>query len=199
MTKARKKRQATKRSKQRRASAATWMWLGGGIALGLGLSMGGVYLYNNHSGEQTATAGVPQQATSPAAAGAHQPPAASDPPPAEEEPKFDFYTMLPELEVIVPDVEQEPDTPAAPNVRSPTAPGTYALQVGSFKQLADADRLKAELALLGIEADIYTVTINNVTWHRLRVGPYSNLDRLQRITSRLRQNQVNYMVLKVKG
>jgi cell division protein FtsN len=78
--------------------------------------------------------------------------------------------------------------------------GTYVLQAGSFKSFQEADRLKASLVLLGIEANIQTVTVNNKdTWHRVHIGPYKELAELNRIRARLRQNNIDTVLLKIKS
>jgi cell division protein FtsN len=114
-------------------------------------------------------------------------------------PRFEFYTMLPEMEVAVPDTDLEPeldDSKAAPVV----APGTYFLQAGSFRLLEEADRMKANLAFLGLEPSIQTVTINGSdTWHRVRVGPFSDLASLNEVRARLRENRMETMVLKIRN
>ena len=129
-------------------------------------------------------------------------PAAETPP----KPKFDFYSLLPEEKVVVP-AEEPPQPvplpppgaklqpqPAAP-VRQPapqptqtaklatpapaanTSKNSYILQVGSFRKSADAERLKAELALLGIQTSIQTATIaSGQTYHRVRTGTYAKAD-----------------------
>ena len=120
-------------------------------------------------------------------------------PAAAPKPRFEFYTMLPEMEVAVPDAELEPkldDSKAAPVV----APGTYFLQAGSFRLPEEADRMKANLAFLGLEPSIQTVTINgNDTWHRVRVGPFSDLASLNEVRARLRENRMETMVLKIRN
>ena len=45
------------------------------------------------------------------------------------------------------------------------------LQAGSYKNFADADRVRAQLALQGIESKVQKVTVDNDTWHRIRIGP----------------------------
>jgi cell division protein FtsN len=110
-------------------------------------------------------------------------------------PQFDFYEILPQYEVVVPEVE----TAASPAVRSRPVeePGSYVLQAGSFSALDDADRLKANLALLGIESRIQRVTIDDDTFHRVRIGPISDLDRLNRIRRQLRDAHIDTMLMKV--
>lgn len=123
--------------------------------------------------------------------------------------KFDFYTLLPELEVLVPEPSrQEPYQPAFPDTSSanvpqpdrkePTAatPSTsYILQVGSFQKHGEADSLKAQLALLGVESNIQTVNVDNSTWHRVRVGPYRDRQRLNQIRAKLSKNNIDGMLM----
>ena len=139
------------------------------------------------------------------------------PPPGEQKedkPRFDFYTILPELEVVIPEHDlfgkQQDDTPSAtatqPRSDTPTTgtdesgPKRYIIQAGSFRSLEQADRLKAQLALQGIEASIQTVEINdNDTWHRVRIGPLSDLDKLNRTRKRLQDNGIATIVVKDKS
>lgn len=112
-------------------------------------------------------------------------------------PRFDFYTILPELEVFVPQPEDspEPGAPATPVSK----PGTYVLQTGSFKSNQEADRRKAELALIGIQAKIQTVSVDSQTWHRVRIGPFEHLDELNSIRSLLKEHDIEAILLKVNS
>ena len=92
-----------------------------------------------------------------------------------------------------PDHTTRPPAGGDKNVR-------YMIQAGSFRSLEQADRLKAQLALHGIEATIQTVKINdNDTWHRVRVGPISNLSTLNQTRQRLHDNGIATIVVKEKG
>lgn len=115
-------------------------------------------------------------------------------------PRFEFYTMLPEMEVAVPEKElARPQAAGSAPEPATTGAGNYYLQVGSFRLLEEADKMKANLAFLGFEAGIQTVTINGTdTWHRVRVGPYSDLASLNESRARLRENDVETIVLKVR-
>ena len=115
-------------------------------------------------------------------------------------PRFEFYTMLPEMEVAVPDSELASKPSTETGSRAPDAPaGDYYLQAGSFRLLEEADKMKANLAFLGLEASIQTVTINGTdTWHRVRVGPYPDLASLNEARTRMRQNEIESIVLKVR-
>ncbi len=117
------------------------------------------------------------------------------------EPRFDFYTLLPEMEVVVP--EQQIRGKPEQGVRQVERPGTYYLQVGSFKNSEQADRLKAELAIMGFETVIQKVTIDNNqatdTWHRVRVGPYSKLEALNSARRKLKAGGIDSSLVRIKG
>ena len=116
-------------------------------------------------------------------------------------PSFDFYEILPNMEVNVSEWEAEEDEgieeQAEPNNEKP---GIYILQIGSFKQYDAADEIKAKLALLGISADIQRVVINGKDIrHRVRVGPYGDPDMLSMVRQQLTENNLNYMLLKLRS
>ncbi|MFP3875017.1 MAG: SPOR domain-containing protein [Thiohalophilus sp.] len=136
------------------------------------------------------------------------------PPPEEQEedkPRFDFYTILPELEVVIPEhdlfgKEEEPETRPHSGDLGAETPATsdsdvrYIIQAGSFRNPEQADRLKAQLALHGIEASVQTVKINdNDTWHRVRVGPINDLSTVNRTRKRLQDNGIATIVVKEKS
>jgi hypothetical protein len=108
---------------------------------------------------------------------------------------YDFYQSLPKFEVVVPEKEKDvrPDLRAIPETRR----GTYVLQAGSYKNFADADRVRAKLALQGIESKVQKVSVDNDTWLRIRIGPISNLDQLNRMRTILRKADVDVLVIRV--
>ncbi len=134
-------------------------------------------------------------------------------------PHFEFYTLLPEMEVAVPRPRPnqlpsqpqplaQPSTDVAPpsSKPEPIAPkssdgsATYVLQVGSFRSYAQADKRKAYLALMGVEATIQTVTIDNSkTWHRVRIGPSAKLSKLRQIRQQLHEKQIESQLYKVRS
>lgn len=115
---------------------------------------------------------------------------------ATPQPRFDFYTIPPEVAVLERDANGKA-TRAAP---SDDKPGKYLLQAGSFRSFEEADRLKASLVWLGVEASIQTVTVNNKdTWHRVNIGPYKSLADLDAVRARLKENRIETVVLKVKS
>ncbi len=114
----------------------------------------------------------------------------------ESEQKYDFYEMLPVLEVVIPETE----TPARLRSRSERVndPGSYVVQAGSFNAFADADRRQARLALLGIESRIERVTIDEKTWHRVRIGPISDLGLLNNVRDQLGGAEIEYLLIHLR-
>lgn len=215
-----------------------WLW----FMLGLLLGAGGTVLAYVKLG--------------PKLPGAHQLTAEKCPPvtpaqPAKPEPadsayakpRFEFYSILPEQEVIVSDEEmqrqekaQKPTLPPQPSqppsktadtaAQQPhppprsqtqaqvpvspsptptpiqqaqaTKPENYIIQMGAFGRAEEAERLRAKLALMGIETEVQRVTINNKdTFHRVRAGPFNNAKKVNDIRARLVQNQIQSMVVKL--
>ncbi|MGR9046674.1 MAG: SPOR domain-containing protein [Gammaproteobacteria bacterium] len=117
--------------------------------------------------------------------------------PKKEEPRFDFYTILPEKEVVVPDYEIK--TRVREERVGKAKPAKYMLQAGSFRDYKEADSLRAKLALMGIESRVEKAKVGNVTWNRVKMGPYSQLSSVTTIKSRLKQNGIDVMVTEIGG
>ena len=109
--------------------------------------------------------------------------------------RFDFYEMLPNFEVVIP--EHEKNVSQDTQREAVVQPGVYVLQAGSFRDFEDADRRRAELALQGIESRIQRVTIDDNTYHRVRIGPTSDLDELNRLRNRLRQAKIEVLRIRL--
>jgi cell division protein FtsN len=97
--------------------------------------------------------------------------------------------------MVVPEKDKDvkPDIRPAPETRR----GTYVLQAGSYKNFADADRIRAQLALQNIESKVQKVSVDNDTWHRIRIGPISDLTELNRLRQVLRKADVDVLVIRV--
>ena len=119
-------------------------------------------------------------------------------------PRFDFYNILPEMEVKVPSskspapaVAQKPVPDQESASIQETVPPQYRLQLGSFKSYAEADRFKAQLAFWGIEAEIDTVNIKATeTWHRVRTILYSTRVQAEEVQKQLEAEGINAILLK---
>jgi len=120
----------------------------------------------------------------------------------KKDPRFEFYSILPELEVVVPEHKQDDPADSASESDGREAPpsgqGPYYLQAGSFQQAEQADRMKARIALLGLDVAIQRVRIDGEQWHRVRVGPYSAPDKLRNARERLRAEDIDFLVLRKK-
>ena len=180
-----------------------WLWLITGFALGLVVAFF-VYL-NGQRALKELRQSEPRLSQRLEARDMQAPQQAASP----EKRKFDFYTLLPELEVIVPDggpperdpqpARQRPDNQAGQKTAVPVQPSTgYLLQAGSFHKLQEADSLKARLALLGVESRIQTVRVDQGTWHRVRVGPYRNRQQANRVRAKLKKNHIDTLLLMAK-
>jgi len=122
-----------------------------------------------------------------------------------KEDRFEFYSILPKREVSVPAPvdsesivkESSKETPKANDADKSSY--QYELQAGSFARFQDADRRKANLALIGVMSKIHAVESNDKTFYRVRVGPYSSLTQVDEIESILKQNKISSLRIKVKG
>lgn len=114
--------------------------------------------------------------------------------PAPDKPRFEFYKILPGSEQPVTERELK----EAAKKEQP-ARDLYFLQAGSFQNPSDADNLKARLALLGVEANISTVTLpEKGVWHRVQLGPYTRVDDVNRARETLKQNGIDSTIVKAK-
>lgn len=167
-----------------------WGYLIVGLVIGLGIGLA-AYLFQTRFNQP-----VPTQAVS-------EPPATKKPQKKQDTPQkpekslFDFYTLLPEMEVVIPETD-EPSNSGQHPAKTDT-PEAYVLQTGSFRRFDEADGLKANLALIGISANIQTVAINGEdTWYRVRIGPYKDFNQLRQVRTRLKQNDIEFIVLKMR-
>ena len=115
---------------------------------------------------------------------------------ADEKPRFDFYRILPGKEEPVTERQVRE---SAKQAAKPGAPKeSYFLQVGSFPNPADADNLKARLALMGMEANVEPANVaGKGVWYRVRLGPYTRVDDINRVRQQLTQNGVDVSLVKV--
>jgi cell division protein FtsN len=184
-----------KNSKRRTGGSSNLSGIAGfvvGLALGLAVAVG-VYLFDRRPAARLAQESPPMtRDEAPAAAKTAKPAPASQ----DAETQFEFYEMLPKFEVVIPE-QDGAAAPAAPGAGPVEKPGAYILQAGSFRNAADADRVRAQIALQGVESKIQKVTIDRDTWHRVRVGPITNLQQLEDTRSKLRNARIDALVIRV--
>lgn len=169
-----------------------------GFLLGLGVAAGiAVYVFKS-----------PMPFTNKSAPPARDKPGALPDPAAKAakaddgKPRFDFYRILPGQEEPVTD-KQLKDAAKQSARGAPAAEETskdiYFIQAGAFQNPADADNRKAQLALLGLEASVEPTTVpEKGTWYRVRLGPFSRVEEINRVRSQLAQNGIDGALVKVK-
>lgn len=186
---AKRKRKRTRR--KTRQEYPGWMWMLFGLSIGLAVAFA-IYMKDREASGQAQPV---TPAAEPVARAQGGPRAEVPEPAAQPERRFDFYDMLPNFEVIIP--EQELDVRRDSEPDPVEQPGVYVLQAGSFTAFGDADRRRAELALLGVESRIQRVTIDEKTYHRVRIGPTRDLDRLNELRARLRQAEIDVLRIRL--
>lgn len=212
---------AKKRSQRRRGSTAAkrhtapkrgtpgWVWMLLGIAIGISVAVA-VWVMRpaerDTRGQAIAPAErAPEGAADRSSEGLKLPP--------KEEARFSFYDMLPSYEVVIPREEIEgnrdearkakPDPREASPQNTPALAeeGDYIIQVGSYRSRDDAESQRAQLALIGLEGRVETVTINdNQTWYRVRVGPIADAPRVHSVMMRMEEHGMDdVLVMRVRN
>lgn len=169
-----------------------------GLLLGVGVSAGLAIFIKN--GDSPFTNQAPRTAH-----GLPEPVAVAPKEEATDKPRFDFYTILPGKEVPVSEQEikqkeraEQAQTETPEQQPDAEASESYFLQVGAFQTEREADNMKAQLALLGLEAVVQTANIpDKGTWHRVRVGPFSELAQINKSRSELARNGFKADLIKV--
>lgn len=175
---------ARRQARRSKANGGSHGFLGFGAGLICGLGLATVAWMNGLlPGREDPGTGLPL---------GHDEPPIAEPEPQRRSRQYDFFTVLPEIEVVVPQREIE-ERAREPVEQSPQGP--YLLQVGSFRSASDAEALRAQVMLLGLNAQIQTVTVNEATWHRVRVGPFDSARDADGARRRLLDNGHEAMVL----
>jgi cell division protein FtsN len=196
---------------------------GGGFLLGIfvGLLVGlaialGIALYLNKTpipfasrkptaedvkgtGKPPALAGMPQSGSAPAATPTPKAPVVAGK--APDKPRFDFYKILPGGEEPVSDRElrERMRTQAAGKSQPAASQDVFFIQAGAFQNPADADNQKARLAILGFESSVEPTSLpDKGTWYRVRLGPYTKVDELNKVRQALAQNGIDANLVRLK-
>jgi cell division protein FtsN len=162
-----------------------------GLILGIGVSVGvAIFVTGGKSpfvAHDASAPPLPETKTDkPAPADQSALPQDAQPDAKTDASRFDFYKILPgESQTTEQELQQNKESKQA----APAQPTNYFLQVGSFQTEQEADNMKAKLALLGLEAVVQTATVpDKGVWHRVRVGPYSDLDQIAKARTELTKN-----------
>ena len=123
------------------------------------------------------------------------------------EKRFQFYDILPGKSNAVPDKAPKPVAREEPKkeekkeeakVESKESKTPLFLQAGSFSTPHDADNQKAKLAFMGVEAVVQQVMVQDKTYYRVRVGPYTKSDELNKVRAELARDGIEAQVVKSK-
>lgn len=115
---------------------------------------------------------------------------------ADGKQRFDFYQILPGKEDATAESRPGEARKSEPAVEAKEA---FFLQAGAYSNGPEADNMKARLALLGMEATIQTTsTQDKGVLHRVRMGPYTNVDELNRIREALKQNGIATTLIRIR-
>jgi cell division protein FtsN len=195
-----------------------WIWLACGLVIGGFM----VFLFSLEPGRDEIKRSKAEQArTNQSAKPASGKAGKSEP----AKPKYDFYTLLPESEVIVPPqaLEQPATPPTAkpvspeeaakidaaraeaalngqippppPVVAKPPASTQFFLQAGSFRRKDDAESVRAQIILLGQNVRVESGTVREETWHRVLVGPFASREQLAQSQKTLSANGFSNLLL----
>lgn len=82
--------------------------------------------------------------------------------------------------------------------KADTEPSRYLLQAGAFKTSDDADAMRARLAMLGLDAKVYPVEQAGATLYRVRVGPYGQIDEVNKTRKLLAENNIDVQIVRVR-
>ena len=210
------RRAASRQTNIRRVRGGFLLGVLVGLIVGLGVALGVAFYLNktpipfaprakpdakDAAGKGPGIAGMPQ--------GSGPLPSFSATAPAEK-PRYDFYKILPGGDEPAPDkpaaaAPRAPASAASTAAPAPTEPRPavtnepYFIQVGSFQNPADADNHKAQLAIIGLECSVEPTTIpEKGTWYRVRVGPFTKLEDINRVRRILAQNGIKSTLVKAK-
>jgi cell division protein FtsN len=173
-----------------------WREFGAGLAIGLALACG-VHLYHTGAAArkqaETRTSRAESRADASEAGARNVAAAAAD----ETANDYDFYDMLPKFEVVVPESDKEVRSDRDDTLGTIGRPGVYVLQAGSYRDVEEADRIRAQLKKQGIDAAVQRVAVDDDVWHRVRVGPITDLKELNRLRSKLQAAELDALVIRV--
>ena len=166
-----------------------------GLLLGLGISLAVAWYINKMPTPFQPRTNAPSKVEAQKEPGAENATNEDKTAKAESKPRFDFYKILPGSEEPATD-QQFKEAQQKPSAQAKEA---FFLQAGAFQNAPDADNLKARLALMGMEATVQTTTLpDKGVWHRVRVGPYTTVDDLNRARDTLKQSGIDTTLIKVR-
>ncbi len=194
-----KHRANTPKKSPRSAKVGSWQWM---LVFGI-VAMFVVFLiYISFTGSKEPEVATPAaQTPATAKSEAEKKPTAAEAKKAEETaaqekkpeapkpPRFDFYTVLPEKEVVIS--EHEIKTLSREERVGKAKEGKYVLQAASHETFKETDELRAKLALMGIESKIEKAKVGDKVWYRVKMGPYTQMASIDALKTRLKKSGID--------
>ena len=118
--------------------------------------------------------------------------------------KYEFYNVLPEREVIIPEYQIETQKRlerqrVKQSSGKPQASEQYMIQAGAFEIYREADKRKAQLILMGQNAYLEKAIMDGKTWHRVKIGPFSSLNKADSVRKLLAEESIQSVIMKQKS
>ena len=116
-----------------------------------------------------------------------------------DKPRFDFYKILPGNAEAIPDpkpTEAKAGDGKGKNEKDGLLSEPVFLQTGSFQNAGDADNQKAKLAMMGTEASVQQVMLQDKVWYRVRIGPFKKTAEVNNTRSELSKQGIEANVVK---
>lgn len=191
----------SRKTTHKKSAGGTLIGMFIGLVLGVCIAAGVVWYINK--APLPFNQNVQNGGTRPASATTSQEPKALPGKPGDPamEKRFQFYDILPGKADAVPEKattttpadkpESKPEAKAGKESRSPLF-----LQAGSFSNAEDADNQKVKLAFMGIESTVQQVMIEDRTWYRVRIGPYFQLEELNKTRASLAKSGIEAQLSK---
>lgn len=178
--------------KKKKQPIPGWWWLLTGLLIGgFVMFLSNIQAPSNKVVNKASTTSVKQEVRN-----VKKPVTATEKPIKSTKPRFDFYTILPDMEIVIP--KKEIEERRRLEGTGVSKPGTFIIQVGSFKNPSQAETLKARLALLGVESVVQKVNAKGSIWHRVKSGPYTSFKEVDKIQNRLHHNNIDSIAIKLK-
>jgi cell division protein FtsN len=142
---------------------------------------------------------------------------------SKKQPKFEFYYTLPKMEVAVSKndsgLTQKQGQSTAQSISKPVTKINgaeiksdntnntnnannvmYVLQIASFKELKDANELRARLILIGFDIVVQSVQLNTgETWHRVKTNKVSTMSKAEQLSAKLQEHNIKSIILTEKN
>lgn len=117
--------------------------------------------------------------------------------------KYEFYNVLPEREVIIPEylIETKKRIERQQAKKNPEKQSTanYLIQAGAFEEYREADKRRAQLLLMGQNAYLEKAILQGRTWHRVKIGPFTSLNEADNVRKRLARENIQSVIMKQKS